>query len=1498
MKAKLDALPPADREHLARLIEELKRRKNRELSQVNFLAFVQSVWPGFIYGRHHARMAQEFEKVVSGECKRLIINLGPRHSKSEFGSYLLPAWFLGKNPAKKIIQCSHTADLAVGFGRKVRNLVGSAVYQDIFPGVGLQADSKAAGRWNTSAGGDYFAIGVGGAVTGKGADILIVDDPHALTVGTLIPTTKGFKTVADIAIGDEVFGPDGKPTRVIDKSDVWKDRPVYEVTTDDNVTVECDGGHIWNYRSDTKLTAPHRNATTRELAQWVKASKPCLPRHAPVQYSHKQLVVDPYVLGAWLGDGTTGLGRMTSHPDDMEFMRAQFELGGYLTTTLTDPYSFGVKGLRANLHKLGVRDNKHIPTQYLTASIAQRMALLQGLMDTDGDVTEAGQCSFNNCNMLLAEQFRELIHSLGIKAKLHRYEDSRPNHNPIYRVTYKLKDCCRMVRKNSRTYTPTDKRCRSITVKETSRRADMQCITVERTDGLFLIGREYVVTHNSEQEAAIAASNPEIYDKVYEWYTSGPRQRLQPGGSIIIIQCMSGDTPVLMADGEETPLRYIRPNDRVATYDSGKLSTAKVVNWRSNGVDKVYEIKMTSGTIVRANERHPFLVDIEGVKQWIRLKNLKPGMSIVAISDAATYPAQKSRGHVLPAIKKSSIKNIRTNQERAMESVSLRGVLGPQGHKLNPDCAAHVNQQRTTTKTTPRPHITQSGITASIKISCVLRKAVLSLQNVKGCVHRTTKRLSGLRGKIGLLRKSGISTGLNAGTDLQSKSTRECSTNKGGSAPFAENLHHLITHGLTGTESYVSTTATILRRFGHYCATIATSLSDTQKQKKPLWQSQSTLGFTTDQIVEIAYSGEEEVFDVQIEGTENFIANGLVSHNTRWSKRDLTGQVLEAAKQRGSEDWRVVNLPAILPSGQPLWPEFWSIEELEATRDAIDVSKWQAQYQQNPTSEEGALIKREWWKKWPNETPPQIEFTLQTWDTAFEKHQRADYSACTTWGVFYQPDDSGITQANIILLDAKRGRYEFPELKQVVLDEYKYWEPDSIIIEKKASGAPLIYELRAMGIPVGEFTPTRGNDKIVRLNAVADLFASGRVWVPNTRFADEVVEEVAAFPAGQHDDYCFIAGTQILMADGTEKPIEQVEVGELVWSHMGAQRVKASGLTGIHLVKVLEAGEQHLKGTGGHKIYTPKGWKSLAELNRSDTIVTVSTNEEIQCQLREQDQISLQLSLKGIPIISIAIDPIMNVLGVGITYIEMYGRIITGIFQKGIIFTTSTETRQTTMWRTYSAYLQRIIDQSIPKIGELEEDSPHNWNIWKKLGLWQQGGIAPKRGWLGIGSTLRSPLGRKVRLNPIVKWFQWRWRAGCVQYYSYQRTQQGSTIVPTSVLAERLSYRKRLKCLVLVLKSVIGAVKTYIPCTVDRGFVTTYAKVHLVTPDEGPQSVYNITVENAHTYYANGILVSNCDTVSMAMSRFRKGGFITTNLDKEDEIPEFRGRSSYRTAYY
>ena len=444
-------LPVYEQEKLLSQVMAYKEAVTREKSQEDFLLFVKEMWPGFIHGRHHSLMARKFKEISEGKLKRLIINMPPRHTKSEFASYLLPAWFLGKYPDKKVIQTSNTAELAVGFGRKVRNLVGSDLYAKIFPNVSLRADSKAAGRWATSHGGDYFAIGVGGTVTGKGADLLIIDDPH------------------------------------------------------------------------------------------------------------------------------------------------------------------------------------------------------------------------------------------------------------------------------------------------------------------------------SEQEARLAQGDPKVFDGVYEWYTSGPRQRLQPGGAIVVVM-------------------------------------------------------------------------------------------------------------------------------------------------------------------------------------------------------------------------------------------------------------------------------------------------------------------------------------------------------TRWSDKDLTGKVLKS----DSTEWELLELPAILPSGNSLWPEFWPLEELESLKEELPAYKWNAQYQQHPTGEEGAIVKREWWKIWENDRPPPCEYIIQSWDTAYTKSQRADYSACTTWGVFYLNEDA--SDVNIILLDSWKDKVEFPELKEIAKELYSSWEPDACIIEAKAAGAPLIYELRRMGVMVSDFTPTRGNDKFVRINSVSDLFSSGKVWVPDTRWADEVVEEVARFPNGEHDD--------------------------------------------------------------------------------------------------------------------------------------------------------------------------------------------------------------------------------------------------------------------------------------------------------------------------------------------------------------------------------------------
>ena len=246
-------------------------------------------------------------------------------------------------------------------------------------------------------------------------------------------------------------------------------------------------------------------------------------------------------------------------------------------------------------------------------------------------------------------------------------------------------------------------------------------------------------------------------------------------------------------------------------------------------------------------------------------------------------------------------------------------------------------------------------------------------------------------------------------------------------------------------------------------------------------------------------------------------AGSIVIIMTRWAENDLTGKLL---RQQGrdplADKWEVVEFPALMPDDEPLWPEFWAKEDLLSVKGSLSVGKWEAQWQQNPTSEVSAILKRNWWQKWESKELPPLQYIMQSYDTAYSKQEAADYSAITTWGIFYE-NESG--PPNIILIDASRGRWEFPDLRRKALEEYKYWDPECVIIEAKASGMPLTQELRNMGIPVTNYTPSRGNDKMSRVNSIAPLLESGLVWAPDTVWAEEVIEECAAFPAGEHDDY-------------------------------------------------------------------------------------------------------------------------------------------------------------------------------------------------------------------------------------------------------------------------------------------------------------------------------------------------------------------------------------------
>jgi predicted phage terminase large subunit-like protein len=262
----------------------------------------------------------------------------------------------------------------------------------------------------------------------------------------------------------------------------------------------------------------------------------------------------------------------------------------------------------------------------------------------------------------------------------------------------------------------------------------------------------------------------------------------------------------------------------------------------------------------------------------------------------------------------------------------------------------------------------------------------------------------------------------------------------------------------------------------------------------------------------------------------------IIVINTRWKTDDLSGRLLKLQGAIKSDKWEILEFPAILPSGGPLWPEYWKLEELEAVKHTIGLQKWNAQWQQTPTADEGAILKREWWQRWKPEEPPLVEYIIQSYDTAYSKKETADYSVITTWGVFVPDQDSG---PNIILLDVKKGRWDFPELKRIAREEYKNWNPDNVLIEAKATGITLQQELRRVGIPVTMYSPggrRAGQDKISRANSIAPILESGMVWAPETEWADELIEECAAFPNGDHDD----------MVDSTTQALMRFRAGNFI----------------------------------------------------------------------------------------------------------------------------------------------------------------------------------------------------------------------------------------------------------------------------------------------------------------------------------------------------------------
>jgi predicted phage terminase large subunit-like protein len=270
--------------------------------------------------------------------------------------------------------------------------------------------------------------------------------------------------------------------------------------------------------------------------------------------------------------------------------------------------------------------------------------------------------------------------------------------------------------------------------------------------------------------------------------------------------------------------------------------------------------------------------------------------------------------------------------------------------------------------------------------------------------------------------------------------------------------------------------------------------------------------------------------------------------NTRWHEDDPAGRILPEnwsgqsgwVTARDGEDWFVIRLPAIAEAddqlgrqpGEPLWPAEKTLKALEQERKTLGSRDWNALFQQYPTTEEGAILKAAYWRKWPDKQAPVVEYIVQSIDGAYEEEEENDYSARTTWGIFdiFHQDNAKVLQAilkdkkrnevqryHAILLEAWRGKVPFSVFKRVVQDSYKQFEPDRLLIEKKASGISLIQELRKGGLPVKAMLPDRS--KVSRAHAAEIPFEQGCVWYMDRPWAQPVIRECAQFPNGEYDDW-------------------------------------------------------------------------------------------------------------------------------------------------------------------------------------------------------------------------------------------------------------------------------------------------------------------------------------------------------------------------------------------
>lgn len=580
------------------------------------------------------------------------------------------------------------------------------------------------------------------------------------------------------------------------------------------------------------------------------------------------------------------------------------------------------------------------------------------------------------------------------------------------------------------------------------------------------------------------AMSPIHRERVIEWFNSTLYTRLEPHASIIVIQCMTGDTQVLMGDGREKSLSDVRPGEEVVTYNAGRVETARVNNWINNGLDLVFTIKMISGISVKANARHPFLADRDGRLEWVRLRNLRPGDRLVGLDgERGRGSAAKSKDVTTPLTAKDCAKNTLPNS--AMKKTKTSAC----------DCTLLVGG-------------------GSGKASSVRRKAVINRCIVKGSVLPITTNGAGQResGLQAATQKLIEETTSNIDMESPSSSMKQCLKNREDYVPFAENLLRKIIPAPIGKGNSVLITSMGPSKFEDCCVTIATSPSDTARPNEFYSPQLATYEIILDTIVEIVESGREEVFDIEVDRTGNFIANGLVSHNTRWHERDLSGYLIN----EHSDPWQLIRYPAIAEDdndilgraeGDALCPPRFPIERLNEIKHVVGSHIFAGLYQQRPAPIMGGIVKKEWLRYW-TELPTNPDEWIQSWDLTF-KATGTSYAVGQVWCR---------SKANYYLVDQIRGKMDFIEqLKQIAVLTRRWPGALTKVIED-AADAQAVKSTLDETVPGIVLVRARGS-KEARLAGIVGAIESGNVYLPaNVTWLDEFVSEITTFPGTVNDD--------------------------------------------------------------------------------------------------------------------------------------------------------------------------------------------------------------------------------------------------------------------------------------------------------------------------------------------------------------------------------------------